>query len=86
VVDPSHPLYGKRFVLVSVTNPARGPRHAMVIYKKDILLRIPLSATSLAAETPRICDAKVSADSLHQLINVARNLSIIPSKVAKNES
>ncbi len=58
----------------------------MVIYKKDILLRIPLSATNLAPELPRICNAKVSVDSLHQLIILARKLSIIPQKVAKNES
>lgn len=58
----------------------------MVIYKKDIFLRIPVSATNLAAETPLICNTKVSVDSLNQLIDIAKKLNIIPNKVAKNES
>jgi hypothetical protein len=76
VVDPAHPLYGRRFLLVSLSHSHRGPRQALVTYQRDILLRIPVSATSLFPAPQRLSKTKVSFDAVSELLDLARQLGI----------
>src|SRR5262249_2086330 len=50
VTDPSHPLFGRRFTVVSVSHPPQRPGHVVVAYRDFMRLRIPVPATSLAGE------------------------------------
>ena len=76
VIDPTHPLYGRRFPLVSVSRPPNGPRQALVIYQKDIMARIPVSATNLSHTPPVLSKAKLSIDALCELVDLAQQLQI----------
>ena len=72
VIDPAHPLYGRRFRLVSM-EPAPCPGGMVrVEYRFGLTLRLPLLATSLgpcgAQPVPK---AKFSTDAIEDLIVVA---------------
>jgi hypothetical protein len=43
-----------------------------VAYRDDILLKIPVVATSLHLTSPRVPTSKLSADSVRELVRVAR--------------
>ena len=80
VIDPAHPLYGRRFPLISLSHPPRGSHKALVAYQKDILIRIPLGATSLCAQLPNLAKTKLSFDAVSELIELASQLGISPNK------
>ena len=42
VTDPTHPLFGRRFPLRSVSAPAHGAGHVFVAYRGHMTLRLPL--------------------------------------------
>ena len=48
VTDPVHPLYGRRFSILSVSHPPQHAGHVVVAYRDFMRLRLPLLATSLA--------------------------------------
>ena len=54
VVDPTHPLYGRRFPLARTSSTLTGPGYAWVVYRDFMQLRIPLAATNLLPGTPTV--------------------------------
>jgi hypothetical protein len=72
VIDPVHPLYGRRFRLVTV-EPAPCPGGmARVDYRFGLTLRLPLTATNLWSwSEPPLPKAKLSTDAIQDLIVVA---------------
>lgn len=52
MTDPRHPLYGRRFPLLSVSQPPLGDGHAFVRYRDVMVLRLPVAATTLALSRP----------------------------------
>jgi hypothetical protein len=55
VTDPTHPLFGRRFSVLSISHPPHRPGHVLVAYRDFMRLRIPVQATGLAAGTvPRL--------------------------------
>jgi len=54
VTDPTHPLYGRRFPVLSISHPPDHPGHVVVAYRSFMRLRIPVQATSLAADNGRL--------------------------------
>jgi hypothetical protein len=49
ITDRMHPLFGRRFALLSISTSPRAIGYAAVIYQGHMQLRIPLSATQLAS-------------------------------------
>src|SRR5215813_1464337 len=47
VTDPSHPLYGRRFALLSTRPRPHSVGYLFVVYRDTMVLRIPQAATSL---------------------------------------
>jgi hypothetical protein len=45
VTDPTHPLFGQRFVVRSVSHPAGQAGFVYVVYQQTMTLRIALAAT-----------------------------------------
>ena len=45
VTDPTHPLFGRRFPVISVTRQARKTAMVFVAYRESMRLRIPVSST-----------------------------------------
>jgi hypothetical protein len=55
VTDPTHPLFGRRFPVLSISHPPQRPGHVVVAYRDFMRLRIPVPATNLATHhTPRL--------------------------------
>jgi len=76
VVDATHPLYGRRFPLISLSHSPQGSRQVLVAYQKDILVRIPVCATSLCTEPPPLSKTKLSFDAVSELLDLAKQLGI----------
>ena len=69
VTDRIHPLFGRKFTLVSLSNPAQGIGHAMVVYQDHMCLKIPLSATHLAMPRQSL-GTKLTFESVTELVTV----------------
>src|SRR5215212_6322301 len=69
VTDPTHPLFGRCFTLAAVTGSAAGG-HALVVYRGDIRLKLPIEATSLSPAPPP-ASSKLSLGAIRDLIRLA---------------
>jgi len=52
VIDPTHPLYGRRFPVLAVSQSPQATGHVWVAFREGIRLRLPATATSLAPALP----------------------------------
>jgi hypothetical protein len=72
VVDPAHPLYRRRFRVVSVIRESRTARIVRVEWRFGLTLLLPLSVTDIGAfEEPRTMRTKLSVEALEDLVAVA---------------
>ena len=77
VVDPRHPLYGRRYRLISIgkestTRGACKESFARVHYRFGLTLLLPLGVTNLERNgLPRATPTKLSLDALQDLIALA---------------
>ena len=53
MTDPTHPLYGRCFPVLSISHPPQRPGHVVVAYRTFMRLRLPVQATNLAADNSR---------------------------------
>lgn len=72
VTDPAHPLYGRTFTVVAPASTVGASGQVTVAYRDDILLKIPVVATSLHPASPRLPSSKLSADSVRELVRITR--------------
>jgi hypothetical protein len=72
VTDPAHPLFGRRFPLLSMSTPVYGVAHVFVLYRGYMVLRIPLFSTNLAHFKPFI-STKLTLQSLQELISITKD-------------
>ena len=70
VTDPFHPLFGRRFPLISSSSTITGPGYVWAAYRDYMRLRIPLSATSLVSSGP-ISRTKFTRQGLEELLALA---------------
>lgn len=70
VTDPTHPLFRRGFILVATTGSAVNG-HAHVVYRGDIVLKLPIRATSLSAASPCLPVSKLSAAAIRDLIHLS---------------
>jgi hypothetical protein len=70
VTDPTHPLFGRRFPLLSVSSSPQSAGNALVAYRQYMVLRIPRAATNLAPTRPA-GSTKLTLQALHELISLA---------------
>src|SRR5438477_413958 len=71
VTDARHPLYRRRFRLLSVVQGQRSAGFVFVEYRLDISLTIPISATSLQAVLTDKVPTKLSLEALGDLLTIA---------------
>jgi len=72
VTDHAHPLYGRTFDVVAPAGTVGAWGQVTVAYRDDILLKIPVVATSLHLASPHLPSSKLSADSIRELVRIAR--------------
>jgi len=68
VTDPTHPLYGRRFRVLSISHPPQRPGHVVVAYRDFMRLRLPVLATSLASTQPAALRTKLTRAALLDLL------------------
>lgn len=68
VTDPAHPLFGRRFPVLSVSRQPGSPGYVLVAYGDTMRLRIPVPATNLATgQIPRV-RTKCTAAAIRELL------------------
>jgi hypothetical protein len=72
VIDPTHPLYGRRFAVHSITHPSHGHGHVFVVYRDHVRLRLPLAATNLAPCPRPTHFAKFTPASIRQFLRLVQ--------------
>jgi hypothetical protein len=65
-------LYGRTFAVVAPASTVGAYGQVTVVYRDNVLLKIPVVATSLYPGSPRLPSSKLSADSVRELVRVAR--------------
>jgi hypothetical protein len=80
ILDPAHPLFGRRFPLLSVHKPRHSDGHVLVSYREYMALRVELSATDLAADarpatTPLA--TKLTSQSVTELAQLAEQCEVL---------
>jgi transposase-like protein len=72
VIDPTHPLFGRVFEVVSVTRQPNSIGYVFVRYQSDILLRIPIPATTLSSVALPTIATKLNISAIEDLLDVAK--------------
>ena len=72
MTDPAHPLYGRRFPVLSISHPPQRPGHVVVAYRNFMRLRLPVQATSLTADTRRSLRTTFSRAALLEVVALAK--------------
>ena len=68
MTDPSHPLYGRRFRVLSISHPPQRPGHVVVAYRDFMRLRLPVQVTDLASAQTTAFRTKLTRASLLELL------------------
>jgi len=77
VTDRTHPLFGRRFPILSITTPRQGSGgYVLVSYREGMTLRISLLATSLAPSQPA-GQTKLTLNALSDLISLAEQCEVL---------
>ena len=82
VIDPTHPLFGHRFPLISVSSPLHEPGSVFVSYREYMVLRLPVTSTTLASSRPVIC-TKLTCDAIKELVTIAEDCEALNALSAK---
>jgi hypothetical protein len=72
VIDPTHPLYGRRFRVLSISHPPQRPGHVVVAYRDFMRLRIPAPATNLTPDHLRPLRTKCTRAALRELLALTK--------------
>lgn len=87
VTDPTHPLFGRRFSILSIsTSQPDSAGHVLVSYREYMSLRISFLSTNLAP--PRSAgQTKLTLDALTDLISLAEQCEVLcPANPQKSGS
>ncbi|HEV3255505.1 MAG TPA: hypothetical protein VG013_01370 [Gemmataceae bacterium] len=68
MTDPSHPLYGGCFQVLSISHPPNHPGHVVVAYRSFMRLRIPVQATNLTSDKAHLLRTKCTRAALLELL------------------
>lgn len=71
VTDRAHPLYGRDFVLAAGQSCVGGRGQLLAVYRDDVFLKIPVSATNLYPSAPNLPSAKLSTASIRDFVRLA---------------
>ncbi len=71
-----HPLFGRKFEVISLSHSGQGFGHAIVKYQGQMRLRIPLSATQLTP-TIQYLGTKITRDSVSELVTLASQCEVL---------
>ena len=76
VTDPAHPLFGRRFPVLSISSAPNAVGYVYVTYREYITLRIPRDATNLAPARSTL-ETKLTVAAVEQLVSVAGECEVL---------
>jgi hypothetical protein len=76
VTDPTHPLFGRRFQVLSISTTRNSQRHVFVAYREKMVLRIPMSATTLAPPHA-LLHTKLTSHAVEEFISLAKQCEVL---------
>src|SRR5262249_40528192 len=76
VTDPTHPLFGQRFVVRSVSQPPGQAGFAYVVYQQAMTLRIPLAATDRCNFPRRRPRTKWTAEAITDVLTLVTEVPL----------
>ena len=78
VTDPAHPLFGRRFALLSTRPRPHSVGYIFVAYHNTMLLRLPHAVTSLGATPPESEPrTKLTSHAVTELISFAEQCEVL---------
>src|SRR5712691_7448685 len=78
VTDPGHPLFGRRFVLLSTRPRSHSMGYIFVAYRDTMVLRIPQTATNLVSPPPKSAPlSKLTSHAITELISLAEQCEVL---------
>ena len=78
VTDPGHPLFGRRFVLLSTRPRPHSVGYLFVAYRDTMVLRIPQSATNIVSPPPESAPmSKLTLHAITELISLAEQCEVL---------
>lgn len=77
VVDPTHPLFGRKFPIASITRHQKGSGSVHVHYRKFMLLCIPIQVTTLAVQVVSYTRTKLNFSAVEELLAIAEDCNIL---------
>ena len=78
ITDPGHPLFGRRFVLLSTRPRPHSMGYIFVAYRDTMVLRLSQVATSLVAAPPESePTTKLTSHAVTELISVAEQCEVL---------
>jgi hypothetical protein len=72
VTDPTHPLFGRRFRVLSISHRPGSPGHVVVAYRQHLRLRIPLPATDRGLGNTTLPRAKFTREALLDFLRLVK--------------
>jgi hypothetical protein len=76
VTDPTHPLFGRRFLILSARPQAPTATHVFVTYQGFMVLRLPRTATNLLPQSPRV-STTLTSHAITDLIALAEQCEVL---------
>jgi hypothetical protein len=70
VTDPTHPLFGRRFPVISITRQPRRTAFVFVAYRDSMRLRIPISSTDLAPSQGLLLRTKWTREAIQEFLSL----------------
>ena len=74
MIDPTHPLFGRRFPVLSISRQPQSPPTVFVAYRDTMRLRIPVSSTSLGSET-RPPGTKWTREAIREFLSLVQEVA-----------
>src|SRR6266699_33431 len=85
VTDPTHPLFGRRFALLSTRPRPHSVGYIFVAYRDTMVLRLPHAATSLGAAPPESAPrTKLTTHAVTELISFATQCEVLCPATQRN--
>ena len=75
VTDPTHPLFGRRFLLRASSPQRPQADHVCVAYQEWMVLRIPRAVTNLLPQPPRV-STTLTSHAITELIALAEQCEV----------
>ena len=76
VIDPTHPLFGRRFPLRAAAPQQPQAEHVFVAYQEGMVLRLPRAVTTLLPQPPRL-STTLTSHAITELIALAEQCEVL---------